>query len=316
MDTTTVLTGQLAWCWHHSRAKEAARAAALAARRRPHPAHRSPRRRRPVGHAPSASPATPAGSAPARRSGRCTPTRPPSSAASARCSCRPCTRRCWPASTSTPTTRRTRRAGCSAPPRSSPSPRSVRRRRPRPPATGYAGRTHPSAAAPPTATRTTPVTPSCSAGCTSRWPTRSRWRSSGSAAPGSTSTTTSPTWRSWGSGSGRRTCRATGPGWPPRGTTTCRSSPSPRPPPRRTPSCSTRRCRPGSGCPTGWSPRPRPPRCRRSCAGCSPAGRCCPTLPARLVGRAATRLLAAVLGESPAARAAHRRTRPVGTVRG
>jgi hypothetical protein len=41
-----------------------------------------------------------------------------------------------------------------------------------------------------------------------------------------------------------------------------------------------------------------------------------PELPARLVGRAASRLLAAVLGESPAARAAHQRTRPRGTVQG
>ena len=41
-----------------------------------------------------------------------------------------------------------------------------------------------------------------------------------------------------------------------------------------------------------------------------------PDRPAGLVGRAATRLLAQVLGESPAARAAHQRTRAVGTVRG
>ena len=51
MGTTTVLTGQLAWCWHHRHEPKEARAAALAARRRPHPAHRPPRRRRPVGPA-------------------------------------------------------------------------------------------------------------------------------------------------------------------------------------------------------------------------------------------------------------------------
>ena len=55
-----------------------------------------------------------------------------------------------------------------------------------------------------------------------------------------------------------------------------------------------------------------PPELRRLLAG-RPL---LPEVPARLVGRAATRLLAAVLGESPAARAAHQRTRPVGTVRG
>ena len=55
-----------------------------------------------------------------------------------------------------------------------------------------------------------------------------------------------------------------------------------------------------------------PPELRRLLAG-RPV---LPELPARLVGRAATRLLAAVLGASPAARAAHERTRPVGTVRG
>ena len=55
-----------------------------------------------------------------------------------------------------------------------------------------------------------------------------------------------------------------------------------------------------------------PPELRRLLAG-RPL---LPELPARLVGRAATRLLAAVLGESPAARAAHQRTRPVDTVRG
>jgi uncharacterized protein (DUF2236 family) len=55
-----------------------------------------------------------------------------------------------------------------------------------------------------------------------------------------------------------------------------------------------------------------PPELRRLLAGR-------PVLPepsARLVGKAATRLLAAILGESPAARAAHQRTRPRGTVPG
>ncbi len=69
----------------------------------------------------------------------------------------------------------------------------------------------------------------------------------------------------------RRRPRAARPGRAarPPGTTTCRSSPS-RPPRRRRPPVPARPAAPAAGarCPTGWWPRRRSPRSRRTCARC------------------------------------------------
>ena len=132
----------------------------------------------------------------------------------------------------------------------------------------------------------------------------------------STSTTTSPTWPSWASGSGLLTCRTSAAGlraaWDhylPQLAVTEATAGGTRLP-----------ARPAVAEPDPAAlPGDRRGGSRVTAAGAAraarrPAGAA--RVPARLVGRAATRLLAAVLGASPAARAAHERTRPVGTVRG
>ena len=197
-----------------------------AARRRPHPAHRVRRRRGAVGPRAGRARATTAGSAPARRSGRCTPTRPPWSAASGRCSCRRCTRRCWPASTSTPTTGRTRRAGCSAPPRSSPSRRSARRaqaaaacdrvRRAHAPVRGATPDGRAVRRRRPRAARL--GAPRAGRLARGRGPALGRT----GVRPGRLPRRHG---RRRGAARRRRTCRTTAPGWPRPGRTTCRSSP-------------------------------------------------------------------------------------------
>ena len=180
------------------------------------------------------------------------------------------------------------------------------------PASGYAGRTPRSAAAPRRASRTTPATPSCSAGCTSRWPTRSPCRS---AATGRTALRPGRLPRRHGGrrGAARRRPRPArrGPGWPRPGPTTCRSWRVTRADRRGArASCSTRRCRRRIRGPyrvvAAAAAATLPPDLRPLLAG-RPL---LPDLPARVVGRAATRLLAVVLGQSPAAAAAHRRTTP------
>ena len=143
------------------------------------------------------------------------------------------------------------------------------------------------------ASRTTPATPSCSAGCTSRWPTRSRWRSVATGGPRSTWTPTSPTWRSSGSGSAPPTSRTTRAGlaaaWAHYRPQLAVTEPTAAahaflldPPLPPTDPVALPGDRGGRG---------RDAAARRS-GRCCPADRCCRDLPARVVGRAATRLLA------------------------
>ncbi len=101
------------------------------------------------------------------RSGGSTPTRRCSSAGCGRCCCSRCTRWRWPASPSTATTGTTRGVGCSAPPTSSPRPRSVRPPRPSGRSGSSAACTSTSSASPPTAGRTRPTIRTCCVGCTS-----------------------------------------------------------------------------------------------------------------------------------------------------
>ena len=146
------------------------------------------------------------------------------------------------------------------------------------------------------------------AGCTSPSPTRSRWRYVATGGPRSTWTPTSPTWRSSGSGSAPPTSRSDRAGlaaawahYRPQLAVTEQTAAAhaflldpPLPPRIRWPY----RVIAAAAVAT------LPPDLRPLLSG-RPL---LPDLPARVVGRAATRLLAGVLGESPAAAAAHRRT--------